>query len=46
MKASDPRAEFPDVTQKKPIFLHTEQEKNQKIGSVKSDKFKFMCLGR
>lgn len=40
-KASDLRAEFPDVTQKKPIFLHTGQEKNQKIGSVKSDKLKF-----
>jgi hypothetical protein len=40
-KASDLRALFPDVTQQKPLFLHTEQEKGQKIGSVKADKLKF-----
>ena len=40
-KASDLRALFPNVTQKQPIFLHTDQEKNQKIGSVKSAKLKF-----
>jgi hypothetical protein len=40
-KASDLRELFPNVTQKQPIFLHTDQAKNQKIGSVKSDKLKF-----
>jgi len=40
-KASDLRALFPNVTQKKPIFFHTEKIRNQKLGSVKSDKVKF-----
>lgn len=41
LKASDLLALFPDVTQKRPIFLHTDQRRNQKIGIVKSDKLKF-----
>lgn len=43
-KASDLRALFPIVTQKSPLFLHTDQKTNQKVGSIKADKFKFDAL--
>lgn len=34
-KASDLRALFGEVTQKRPIFLHTDQQRNKKISSIK-----------
>jgi hypothetical protein len=43
-KASDLRALYSDVSQKTPLFLHTDQRKNQKVGSIKSNKFKFDSL--
>jgi len=43
-KASDLRALYGSVSQKKPLFLHTDQRRNQKVGSIKSNKFKFDAL--
>ncbi len=47
-KASDLRAIFGSgITQQDPLFLHTDQRKNLKIGSIKSDKLKskaYICL--
>jgi hypothetical protein len=43
-KASDLRALYSGVSQKKPLYLHTDQKRNQKIGSIKSNKFKFDSL--
>jgi hypothetical protein len=39
-KASDLKDLCGNVTQKHPIFLHTAQQRNIKIGSIKSDKLK------
>lgn len=48
-KASDLRDLFgKNVSQKNPLFLHTDKKKNQKIGSIKSNKLKFnfsICSG-
>ena len=43
-KASDLRALFNGVSQQNPLYLHTDQRRNQKVGSIKSDKFKFDSL--
>lgn len=43
-KASDLRALFGCVTQSQPIFLHTDYRRNQRIGSIKSDKLKSDAL--
>lgn len=43
-KASDLHALYGSVSQKKPLFLHTDQRINQKVGSIKSNKFKFDAL--
>lgn len=43
-KASDLRALYGSVSQKKPLFFHTDQRRNQKVGSIKSNKFKFDAL--
>ncbi len=43
-KASDLRALYGSVSQKNPLFLHTDQRRNQKVGSVKANKFKFDAL--
>lgn len=43
-KASDLRALYSGVTQKHPIFLHADHKRNQKVGSVKSDRLKFNAL--
>ena len=43
-KASDLRALYDGVSQKNPLYLHTDQRKNQKVGSIKSEKFKFASL--
>ena len=43
-KASDLHALYDGVSQKNPLFLNTDQRRNQKVGSIKSDKFKFDSL--
>lgn len=44
-KASDLRSLYgKNISQKKPLFLHTDERKNQKAGSIKSNKFKFNVL--
>ena len=43
-KASDLRALYNGVSQKNPLYLHTDERRNQKVGSIKSDKFKFDSL--
>ncbi|WP_300465593.1 hypothetical protein [Desulfobacula sp.] len=44
IKASDLRALYNDVSQRNPLYLHTDQRRNQKVGSIKSGKFKFNSL--
>jgi len=41
IKASDLRAVFGVITQKKPIYTHTRLRKNQPIGGIKSDSLKY-----
>lgn len=41
IKASDLKATFGHVTQKSPLFFHTDQKRNQPIGGIKSDKLKY-----
>ncbi len=43
-KASDLRALYSAVSQQKPLSLHPDQRRNQKVGSIKSSKFKFDSL--
>ncbi len=44
-KASDLRAEFGRVTQRKPVYLHTKNNRNVRINSIKkSQKLKFSAL--
>lgn len=44
IKASDLKSLFGSVTQKKPLFFHTNDSKNIPIGSIKSDRFKSNTL--
>jgi len=44
IKASDMRTLYSDVSQQKPLYFHTDQKRNQKVGSIKSNKFKFDSL--
>ena len=41
IKASDLSSMFGHVTQKSPLFFHTDQKRNQPIGGIKSDKLKY-----
>ncbi len=41
IKASDLKAVFGVITQKKPIYTHTKLQKNQPIGGSTSDKLKY-----
>jgi hypothetical protein len=43
-KASNLREVFGSVDQKNPLYLHTDTKRNQKVGSIKSDKFMFDSL--
>ena len=43
-KASDLRALYGGVSQQKPLYFHTDQKLNQKVGSIRSKKFKFDSL--
>jgi len=40
-KASDLRGEFGSVSQSYPVFMHTAERKNQRVGSAKSNTIKF-----
>ena len=44
MKASDIAGYFGDISQKNPIYLHTEKKRNTTVGSRKSDRFKSDAL--
>jgi hypothetical protein len=44
IKASDLKAVFGVITQNKPIYTHTRLRKNQPIGGIKSDRFKYGAL--
>lgn len=41
LKASDLKAVFGPITQKKPIYTHTKQRKNQPIAGIKSNRLKY-----
>ena len=46
-KASDLRSLFGNPTQADPLYLHTDQRRNRKVGSLKADVLKFthrICL--
>jgi len=44
IKASDLRLYFPDVSQKKPLYLHNSKRRNKRIGSIKSSHLKSDAL--
>lgn len=44
IKASDLKSLFGRVTQKTPLYFHTDLKRNQPVGGIKSDKLKYRAL--
>lgn len=44
IKASDLKLLFGRVTQKAPLYFHTDLQRNQAVGGIKSDKLKYRAL--
>lgn len=44
IKASDLKLYFPDVSQKKPLYLHSAKRRNKEIGSIRSSHLKSNAL--